>query len=71
MECHCSTGASNIPPASVVSVMVNAVVIGQSQCREMTVQEAWTSAMLPFAGMPFNEQNNQCAPRVRPRKTRR
>jgi hypothetical protein len=50
---------------SVVSVMVNAAVIGHTQCREMTVQEAWTSALLPFAGMLFNQQHSQCGRRVR------
>ena len=51
--------------AGVVSVMVNAAVIGQTQCREMTVEEAWTAAMLPFAGMLFNRQNSQCSRPVR------
>jgi len=45
--------------ASVVSVMINAAIIYQTQCRELTFQEAYAST-LPVIGWLFNQQNNQC-----------
>lgn len=46
--------------ASVGSVITNAFIVGRTQCRELTYQEAWTSALLPFIGIAFNQQNSQC-----------
>ena len=43
-----------------VSVMVNAMIVGRTQCRELTQQEAWSSIFLPFIGMYFNQNNNKC-----------
>src|SRR5271163_4117783 len=43
-----------------VSVMVNAIIVGRTQCRELTQQEAWSSIFLPFVGMFFNQNNNKC-----------
>jgi hypothetical protein len=48
--------------ASVVSVMINAAIVYQTQCRELTLQEAYAST-LPVIGWLFNQQNNQCEPR--------
>ena len=44
----------------VVSVMFNAAVVWNTQCRELTHDEAVSSLALPFLGMAFNTQNNQC-----------
>jgi len=49
-----------IGAASVVSVIVNAAIVGKTQCRELTQQEAWSSVFLPFIGYLWNQQNNQC-----------
>jgi len=52
--------AAIISGASVVSVIINAAIIHQTQCRELTFQEAFTSMSLPVIGWFFNQQNNQC-----------
>jgi hypothetical protein len=49
--------------ASVASVMINAAIIHQTQCRELSFQEAYTSMSLPVIGWLFNQQNNQCGRR--------
>ena len=49
-----------IGAASVVSVIVNAAIVGKTQCRELTQQEAWSSVFLPFIGYLWNQQNNKC-----------
>jgi hypothetical protein len=46
--------------AGVVSVMINAAVVYQTQCRELTLQEAYSSAFLPVIGWLFNQQHSQC-----------
>ena len=48
---------------SVVSVILNAAIVSKTQCRELTQQEAWSSAFLPFIGILFNQNNNMCQPR--------
>jgi hypothetical protein len=44
----------------VVGVMVNAAWIWNTQCRELTNQEAMTSTFLPFIGMAFDAQASKC-----------
>jgi hypothetical protein len=44
----------------VVGVMVNAIYIWNTQCRELTSQEAVTSTFLPFVGMVFDAQASKC-----------
>ncbi|MGA2493423.1 MAG: hypothetical protein ABSF67_10780 [Roseiarcus sp.] len=44
----------------VVGVMVNAIYIWNTQCRELTSQEAVTSTFLPFIGMAFDAQASKC-----------
>ena len=48
------------------SVIVNSYYVGHTQCRELTSQEAWSSIFLPFIGIAFNQQNNQCGPHPQP-----
>ena len=48
--------------ASVVSVLVNAAIVGKTQCRELTLQEALQSVFMPFIGIWFNQHNNMCNP---------
>ncbi|MDR3422687.1 MAG: hypothetical protein P4L80_15825 [Xanthobacteraceae bacterium] len=62
----CPTGHGGSPwPAvtvivGVVGVMVNAAWIWNTQCRELTSQEAMTSTFLPFIGMVFDAQASKC-----------
>ena len=46
--------------ASVVSVILNAIIVSNTQCRELTQQEALSSLLLPFIGIAFNKHNNKC-----------
>ncbi|THD42834.1 MAG: hypothetical protein E7774_14360 [Bradyrhizobium sp.] len=42
------------------SVIVNAAYIWNSQCRELSSQEAMTSTFLPFLGIAFDAQASKC-----------
>jgi hypothetical protein len=46
--------------AGVVSVILNAAIVGKTQCRELTFQEAWLSVVLPFIGIGLDQHNNKC-----------
>jgi hypothetical protein len=46
--------------AGVVSVILNAIIVSHTQCRELTQQEALSSLFLPFIGIAFDKQNNKC-----------
>src|ERR1035441_6577410 len=46
--------------AGVVSIMLNALIVSQTQCRELTSQEAWSSFLLPFIAIALNQKNNKC-----------
>jgi len=48
--------------AGVVSIMINGIIVAQTQCRELTSSEAMASFFLPFLGMAFNQQHNLCHP---------
>src|SRR5271169_5349518 len=39
----------------VVSLMANAAIVSQTQCRELTLQEAYSSFFLPFFGIVLNQ----------------
>lgn len=52
--------AAIVMGASVVSVMINAAIVHQTQCRELSLPEAYASMSLPLIGWVFNQQNNQC-----------
>jgi hypothetical protein len=62
----CPTGHAPSPwPVIVVfagtaSVMLNAALVWNTQCRELTSQEAMTSAFLPLLGIAFNAQASKC-----------
>ena len=43
-----------------VSVMLNAAIVWNTQCRELTSAEAMTSIFLPFIGIGFNVQTSKC-----------
>jgi len=47
-------------PLGALSAIVNGIVVGQTQCRELTQQEAAASIFLPFIGMLFNQNNSKC-----------
>jgi len=42
------------------SVILNAIYIWNSQCRELSRQEAMTSAFLPLIGIAFDVQASKC-----------
>jgi hypothetical protein len=46
--------------AAALSVIINGIVVSQTQCRELTQQEALTSIFLPFIGMAFNKHHSAC-----------
>jgi len=48
--------------AGVVSVILNGIIVAQTQCRELTSNEAMASIFLPFLGMAFNQRHNLCHP---------
>jgi hypothetical protein len=48
--------------AGVVSIIINGIIVAQTQCRELTSNEAMASFFLPFLGMAFNQQHNLCHP---------
>src|SRR5271169_5009340 len=48
--------------AGVVSLMANAAIVSQTQCRELTLQEAYSSFFLPFIGIVFDQHNDHCHP---------
>jgi hypothetical protein len=52
-------------PAIVVmvgaaGVMLNAAIVWNTQCRELTTQEAVTSAFLPLIGIAFDAHASKC-----------
>jgi hypothetical protein len=63
---HGSPGHAPTPWAPIavfvgtVSVMINAAYIWNRQCRELSSQEAVTSALLPFLGIAFDVQASKC-----------
>ena len=59
------TGHFNAWPAffiigAAASVELNAVIVWNAQCRELTSQEAFTSAFLPILGVALNDRDNKC-----------
>jgi hypothetical protein len=42
------------------SVILNAIIVWNTQCRELTSQEAAASAFLPLVGIALDAQNNMC-----------
>jgi hypothetical protein len=43
-----------------VSVMLNAAIVWNTQCRELTSAEAMTSTFLPLIGIALNAQTSKC-----------
>jgi len=43
--------------------MANAAIVSQTQCRELTLQEAYSSFFLPFIGIVFDQHNDHCHPK--------
>ena len=64
--CHppVSHGASPWPAFFVIggaaSVILNAAIVWNSQCRELSSQEAATSFFLPGVGIAFDVHANKC-----------
>jgi len=60
----CPGGSSPWPAVAVivgvVGVMTNAAWVWNTQCRELTSNEAMLSSFLPFIGMIFDAQASQC-----------
>ena len=51
------------PMLGATSIIVNAAVVSNTQCRELTLSEALTSFALPFIGILFNDNNSHCGRR--------
>jgi len=64
IPCPIAHGGSPWPAVTVivgaVGVIVNAIYIWNTQCRELSSQEAVTSTFLPFIGMAFDAQASKC-----------
>ena len=64
--CHppVTHGASPWPAFFIIggaaSVILNAAIVWNSQCRELSSQEAATSFFLPGVGIAFDAQANKC-----------
>lgn len=43
-----------------VSVILNAAIVWNTQCRELTSDEAITSTFLPFVGIALDAHNSKC-----------
>jgi hypothetical protein len=43
-----------------VSVMLNAAIVWSTQCRELSSEEAMTSAFLPLIGIALDAKASQC-----------
>jgi len=62
----CPTAAAPTPwvpivlGAGVVSVMLNALIVSKTQCRELMTNEALSSFFLPFIGIALNQKMNKC-----------
>jgi hypothetical protein len=63
-DAHGSAWASPWPAVAafvgVAGVITNAIYIWNTQCRELSSQEAVTSTFLPFIGMAFDAQASKC-----------
>ncbi len=46
--------------ASVGSVLLNAAIVWNTQCRELSGQEAMTSAFLPLVGIALDAHASKC-----------
>lgn len=46
--------------AGTISVMLNAAIVWQTQCRELTSAEAMSSTFLPLVGIAFDAQASKC-----------
>ncbi len=49
--------------AGVMSLILNAAIVSQTQCRELMLQEAYSSFFLPFIGIAFDQHNDHCHPK--------
>jgi hypothetical protein len=45
---------------AAASVMLDAAIVWNTQCRELTSQEAFASAFLPVVGFAFDTYDNKC-----------
>jgi hypothetical protein len=45
---------------AAASVMLDAAIVWNTQCRELTSQEAFASAFLPVIGFAFDTYDNRC-----------
>jgi hypothetical protein len=42
------------------STILNAAIVWNTQCRELTSDEAMNSAFMPLVGIAFDDQDNKC-----------
>lgn len=64
MPCPSPHGPSPWPVVAVlvgtVSVMLNAAIVWNTQCRELSSDEALSSTFLPFVGIAFDAHDSKC-----------
>jgi hypothetical protein len=62
----CPTFAAPTPWIAILvgagagSVILNAIIVSNTQCRELTQQETILSIFLPFLGIAMDQQINKC-----------
>jgi hypothetical protein len=47
--------------AGAASIMLNAAIVWNTQCRELSLDEAMNSAFLPLVGIAFDQHASKCA----------
>jgi hypothetical protein len=64
LPCPVSHGPGPAPVivllVGTVSVMLNAAIVWSTQCRELSSEEAMTSAFLPLIGIALDAKASQC-----------
>ncbi len=46
--------------AGIISVILNAAIVSHTECRELSLNEAYASFFLPFVGLALNQHHNHC-----------
>ncbi|MGO4872265.1 MAG: hypothetical protein ACLPGW_16940 [Roseiarcus sp.] len=64
VPCPTTHAPSPAPAVAIIigsaSVILNAIIVWNTQCRELTSQEAMTSAFLPLIGIALDAHASQC-----------
>ena len=55
-----SGGPAFTVAGSAAGLILDAAIVWNTQCRELTGQEAFVSFVIPFGGLLFGHQDNRC-----------